>query len=311
MSHALRCDTSLSASPLSWDECDCPLCGSHRWRPWLEAPDRSSGGEGLWFMIVRCGECGLCFTNPRPSPDAMARFERRAESAPALGRSEDKMRWWHRLPGCANMRRYLRRHGRGRLLDVGCGSGDFVLRMRRQGWEATGLEPDFGRLDRLRERQVPVLAGSLNWTPIPERSFDVITIWNHLERERDPLEYLRRAWHLLAPGGKLVVRTPNVDSLSFRWLGSAWAGLDLPRRLVHFTPATLRLMLMRAGFDSIQVRMQRRASWMRQSARFAARQPNASKAAWLHGKTLSHLASWYAHFTRQSDVMLAIAVKNG
>ncbi|HEV3204289.1 MAG TPA: hypothetical protein VGY77_07900, partial [Gemmataceae bacterium] len=49
-----------------WEETACPLCGSRRWIPLIEAPDNMPGNGGLWFAVVRCPECDLCFTNPRP-----------------------------------------------------------------------------------------------------------------------------------------------------------------------------------------------------------------------------------------------------
>src|SRR5205823_4386530 len=121
-----------------------------------------------------------------------------------------------------------------------------------------------------------------------------------------PLDILRAAHHLLAPGGKLIVAVPNIDSLAFRWFGSAWNGLDLPRHLVHFSPATLRLMLQRAGFRVGRVCMVRRSGWLRNSARLATRHfpqhPRWSR--WLQGKTLSNLASWYGYCMCQSDCLM-------
>src|SRR5262249_8349053 len=74
------------------------------------------------------------------------------------------------------------------------------------------------------------------------------------------------ARRLLAPGGKVIVAVPNIDSLQFRWFGAAWYGLDLPRHLTHFTPDTLKAMLQRAGFGVRRMRMVRHSDWLRSSA---------------------------------------------
>src|SRR5437588_3972751 len=59
---------------IEWEEPSCLLCMSRNWSALVEAPDSAPGGTGLWFVVVQCQECGLCFTNPRPSPDCIGRF---------------------------------------------------------------------------------------------------------------------------------------------------------------------------------------------------------------------------------------------
>src|SRR5262245_53749337 len=58
--------------PIEWEEAACLLCGANHHAPLIEAPD--SGGSGLWFGVVQCQECGLCFTNPRPSQATIGPF---------------------------------------------------------------------------------------------------------------------------------------------------------------------------------------------------------------------------------------------
>jgi hypothetical protein len=112
----------------------------------------------------------------------------------------------------------------------------------------------------------------------------------------------------LIPGGKLFVAVPNIDSLPFRWFGSAWYGLDLPRHLTHFAPWTLHLMLEKAGFRVGPIRMVRHSDWLRSSAKLAcqtARSPNWSP--WLSAKLLSRVATWYCYWSHQSDCMMVSA----
>src|SRR5437867_1178146 len=59
---------------IEWEEPDCLLCGGRHWSPLVEAPDAIPGGTGLWFAVVQCQDCGLCFTNPRPALHSMAQF---------------------------------------------------------------------------------------------------------------------------------------------------------------------------------------------------------------------------------------------
>src|SRR5205823_10757107 len=125
-------------------------------------------------------------------------------------------------------------------------------------------------------------------------SFDVITMWHSLEHVHHPMKILREAHRLLVPGGRLLVAVPNIDSLPFRWFGSAWYGLDLPRHLTHFAPWTLHLMLERAGFRPGPMCMVRHSDWLRSSAKLARQTGHATLwQRWLTRKPLSRLVSWY------------------
>src|SRR5207248_758081 len=154
-------------------------------------------------------------------------------------------------------------------------------------------------VSRIREELgLNALVGSLPHHELRQESFDVITMWHALEHVHDPLDVLRQARRLLAPGGKLVVAVPNIDSLPFRWFGHAWYGLDLPRHLTHFSAWTLKLMLQRAGFGVGPVRMVRHSDWLRSSARLAERCPRLPHwHRWLRTKPASRVASWYSYVT--------------
>src|SRR5262245_55191220 len=190
---------------IEWEECECLSCGSDKWTAYIEAPDLTPGGMGLWFVIVKCRECGLCFTNPRPSPVSMPLFYA-SDYTPHDAAPEHswKKSWWRqfRVRGSgAGQRKALRWHGQGRLLDFGCGSGSFLLRMREQGWKVTGLDCSPAPVAFLRDHWgVHALTGSLPHPDLAASSFDVITMWQALEHLHQPLKVLQSARKLLAPG---------------------------------------------------------------------------------------------------------------
>lgn len=310
----LSSDDSDSESDIEWEEVDCLLCGGGRWSPLVEAPDPGAA-PGRWFMVVQCLDCGLCFTNPRPSAATIGRFYPR-DYPPHQFRGHIKApRWWQRLPlvrRCQDPRHLLPVFGGGQLLDFGCGGDAFLQRMRRQGWNVVGLDAAPEVRDRLEEELgIPALVGSLPHPQLADEAFDLITMWQALEHVHQPMEVLRGAYRHLAPGGRLLAAVPNIDSLPFRWFGAAWSGLDLPRHLTHFAPETLRLMLHRAGFRSIQMRMVRRSGWLQDSARLAARlHPKPPRhLRWLRHKTAASLVSWHSYLTRQADCIVATANK--
>ncbi len=303
---------AVSGPVIEWEEPDCLLCGSRNARPLLEAPDAIPGGSGLWFAVVQCQECGLCFTSPRPSVDTIGQFYPPLYR-PHHPRGTRRPRWRPRWPGSGyhlcSEGQILTRRGEGRLLDFGCGGGSFMARMHHQAWRVTGIDVSTAAIHRIRaELGLRALVGTLPHPELQEASFDVITMWHSLEHVHRPLEVLQEARRLLAPGGQLLIATPNIDSLPFRWFGPDWYCLDLPRHLTHFTPGTLNRMLDRAGFRPGCIHMVRQSHWLRYSAKRAAQNREKNVAALLLGrKTPSCLATWYAYLSRQSDCMMALA----
>src|SRR4051812_34000167 len=182
-----RCDVpaaTCSAEPIvEWEETSCLLCGGGQWSLLLEAPDVTPGGAGLWFPVVQCHDCGLCFTNPRPTPESIGRFypsdyapyqtppqRRKASRRPQfLARYRSRYRV---------ARQQLQWHGQGRLLDFGCGGGSFLQRMHGQGWHVTGVDFSEPTVQRVREELgLQVFSGSLPHPALDPASFDVITMW--------------------------------------------------------------------------------------------------------------------------------------
>ena len=181
--------------------------------------------------------------------------------------------------------------------------------MHGLGWRVTGIDVSPIAVQRIRTRLgLPTLTGSLPHPELSPGSFDVVSMWHSLEHVHDPLAVLQAAHQVLAPGGRLLVAVPNIDSLPFRWFGPAWFGLDLPRHLTHFTPATLRASVIAAGFRVTALRMLAHARWLRVSAELARQQvvkPDWPR--WLRGKIASRLITRYCVLMRKADCMLLTA----
>lgn len=311
----LASPTAASRPAIEWEEVNCLLCGGRRWACLVEAPDTAQAGRGLWFSVVQCQDCGLCFTNPRPSRRSIVQFYPQEPYSPqrlARQRSQGS-RWlsgWRSGRGRAEQK-LLNLSGQGRLLDFGCGGGAFLKCMDRLGWQVTGLDISATAACRVRaDLGLRVLIGSLPHPELQPASFDVITMWQSLEHVHAPREVLREAHRLLVPGGQLLVAVPNIDSLPYRWFGSDWIGLDLPRHLTHFTPLTLGLMLERTGFRVGSIQMARHANWLRRSAqRAVSRRHGPHWHRWLTNRLVARLVTWYSYLIRQTDCIVATAWK--
>ena len=305
---------SAAELPIDWEETACPLCDSRASAPMLEARDPNLAPGGPLFAVVRCKECGFCYTNPRPSESSIGRFyppDYEPHAQPSSARPR-RFRWRRRLTNVNSLeRRVLALRKPGRLLDLGCGSGAFLERMHHHGWQVTGLDIAAGVVQRIRDGLgLRALVGTLPHPELAPESFDVITIWQTLEHLHQPREALCQAFRLLAPGGTLVVTVPSIDSGPFRLFGCGWYGLELPRHLSHFTPATLRQMVHRAGFSVTSQGTLRHSDWIRRSVRLSARL--GCGPGWLrllNQRWVSSALSRYWQLVGRSDCLLLTAVR--
>ncbi|HLW64030.1 MAG TPA: class I SAM-dependent methyltransferase [Gemmataceae bacterium] len=295
---------------VTWEDAACPLCHGRHWSPLIEAQDSIAGSEGLWFAVVQCDSCGMCYTNPRPDVATVSQFYpphySPHEAKPHRQRSVwSKLKFWNQ-PRVE--KRPIPWHGQRRLLDFGCGNGSYMQIMQRRGWTVTGLDVSERMVERIRnELGLNAFVGTLPHLDLEPESFDVITMWHALEHLHDPLPVLREARSLLVRGGKIVISVPNIDSWPFRWFGRNWFALELPRHLSHFMPATLAEMVERAGFAVEPIQMVRHSDWIRFSARLACQRPQAM----LWQKALTYnwparLAGLWCYMAGQSDCILAV-----
>lgn len=135
----------------------------------------------------------------------------------------------------------------GRLLEIGCGSGWQLARMKQAGWHTRGLDFDPEAASAARERGLDVEVGDVRELALEANSFDAIVMAHVLEHVFDPVSLLAECRRLLKPGGRLVSITPNGRSLGHRLYRSSWRGLEPPRHIAVFTIAGLGLACQRAG----------------------------------------------------------------
>jgi SAM-dependent methyltransferase len=132
--------------------------------------------------------------------------------------------------------------------------------MARRGWQVAGIELSPAAARACAARGHPVHAGPLETAPGNGGEFDLVTGWMVLEHLHDPVGGLRKLHSWTRPGGWLALSVPNAACRERRWFGDAWFPLQLPNHLYHFTPATLRRMLQRAGWEVRRIALQRNLS---------------------------------------------------
>jgi SAM-dependent methyltransferase len=241
----------------------CPICDRPLRRTHVRALDRLVTGDGP-FTVRECADCQYGVTVPQLNDEALARYypseyyEGFYEHSGAAN-----VNLLHRLRGRFRRRSAARRYRRapyllggtvpGRMLDVGCGSGDLLEHFAKRGWQTYGVDPSGAATSAAARRGARVHQGTLRDQPWPAGSFQLISFQHSLEHIVDPLDALRRARALLAPGGLLIVEVPNWSCWQRRFLfRNRWFHLDLPRHQQHLSPPALRRL---AAELNLQVRM--------------------------------------------------------
>ncbi|MDD2742215.1 MAG: class I SAM-dependent methyltransferase [Rhodocyclaceae bacterium] len=140
----------------------------------------------------------------------------------------------------------------GRLLDVGCGNGNFLDFARRAGWQVRGLDFDPAAVAAARAKELDVLEGTIALLDGERECYDRITLSHLLEHVYDPWETLANCHRLLKPGGVLWLETPNMNSSGRRVFGQYWRGLEPPRHLHLFSRKCLRDKIASIGFSHIE-----------------------------------------------------------
>ncbi len=206
--------------------------------------------------VARCAVCGLVFVNPQPTEAALRKYH----AAQSLLQQDGWSSYFQHTPAqirelweerFGDLRRWIN-GGVPRLLDVGCGYGDFLHVARESGWRVEGFEFSPAAAEVCRSRYgLRVAVGDLLELEFAEGSFELITMWHVLEHLRHPLAVLRRCRALLEPGGVLALEVPNLNFLvrkSYRY------PLSRTLHLYHFTPTTLAALVRAAGFEVLECR---------------------------------------------------------
>ena len=136
-----------------------------------------------------------------------------------------------------------------RILDVGCGNGAFLYKMKQAGMETHGVELSHKGCRAARTLGLDVREGILEQQRYPPDHFDVITLNHVFEHVPDPKETLRELKRILKPGGVLIMAFPNASSLACRMFRTYWASLDMPRHLAIFSPKTIAILARAQGFS--------------------------------------------------------------
>ncbi len=232
----------------------CNICNRDNTKLLFKAKDLNNRMNGE-FDIVKCQNCGLVYINPRPTKSEIFEFYQdytlhKYRVKDAKGNKDLFGRIYNSIANNSSFNPFrLKGKVKSCVLDIGCGIGYYLKKLKDEGWETYGVEisPIAVKIGR-EQFGLDISQGDVTDACFKENFFDVVLMQWSLEHMHDPLSVLSEVRKIIKNNGIFIIGVPNIDGLSARIFKDLWYDLDAPRHLYHFSPKTLNLALEKTGF---------------------------------------------------------------
>ncbi len=202
------------------------------------------------FTLVKDASFGYLCTEPQPK-----NLSKYYESSDYISHTDSKRSLFERLFQFAksiNLKRKFKlinsfEHSNKRLLDIGCGAGDFVEIMTRNHWSVSGIEPNEGARNIASKKSKARFYEHIEQLESSSK-FDVITLWHVLEHLPNLHEQIEKISNHLDDDGTLVIAVPNHKSFDASFYKKYWAAYDVPRHLWHFDQLSFSKLMKHHSF---------------------------------------------------------------
>lgn len=205
---------------------------------YIKVKDYSVSGE--LFQLLIDEDLQLLKTHPQPELENLSKYY---ESEDYISHTDSKRTLFEKLYHIVKRKALKdkvklinKQIAKGTLLDIGAGTGDFLVEAKINGWATTGIEPS------IKAKEIAKAKGIVfkdNIAEISDSSFDVITMWHVLEHVPDIQHQIKELKRILKPDGVIVIAVPNYKSFDANYYGKFWAAYDVPRHFWHFSKTAI------------------------------------------------------------------------
>ncbi len=200
--------------------------------------------SGEMFTLLYNSESEMLQTDPQPNPKELPKYY---ESDAYISHTDSKEGFVSLLYQIIKKRAINNKsnlitklnNGFGTLLDIGSGTGEFLVNAKKKGWNVQGIEPN-SKARALASKKGIELLDSIQ--ELPNKEFDVITLWHVLEHLPNLDDTIKTIERLLKPDGVLIIAVPNFRSYDAKHYRNFWAAFDVPRHLWHFSRKSMTVL---------------------------------------------------------------------
>ncbi|GAA4967715.1 class I SAM-dependent methyltransferase [Algibacter aquimarinus] len=223
----------------------------------LSVKDHSVSGEQ--FELIQNSEYGFLETTPQPSSDKLPEYY---ESEDYISHTDSKRNLFEKvyhLVRSLSLKKKLSLINSfsskdKKLLDVGCGTGDFLQKAFQNNWNISGIEPNEQARDIANKKTKNSVFEIEQLLKFDAQIFDVITLWHVLEHLPNLEDHIAIFKKLLKPSGTLIIAVPNYKSYDAQYYKQFWAAYDVPRHLWHFNQTSISKLVSKHSFKVEKVK---------------------------------------------------------
>jgi len=234
---------------------NCPSCNSVSSKPCMKSCDYFLTKED--FIIVECSDCRLRFTNPRPAFEDSIRYYDSSDYISHDTSQKGILPWVYTQARKLMLKKkfsIVSKYSKGkRILDIGCGTGEFLLFCKTKGLDVSGVELN----DKPREAAKTKYGLDIRKTILDfnlnENKFDCISLWHVLEHIHELNATIESIKKYLKPRGVVIMALPNCGSWDAIHYKNYWAAYDLPRHLYHFNKNSFTIFTRKNKLNIVKI----------------------------------------------------------
>ena len=226
----------------------CPVCGGENLQRFLSSKDNTVSQQV--FELRQCQTCKLGITTPRPADHDLHQYYLSDDYISHSNKGTTLVDKVYLIARSFTLKWKLRiiQQGNttpGKILDYGCGTGEFLSACRNIAWSTVGVEPSLAAREQAKKTTGSPIYESLQ--TVTDDNFTVITLWHVLEHVSDLDQTLSLLKSKLAENGTIFTAVPNHSSWDGQHYKEHWAGYDTPRHLWHFSRETMKTLITKNG----------------------------------------------------------------
>ena len=216
--------------------------------------DHSVSGEK--FDLLYDEEYDMLITTPQPDPEKLPKYYETEEYISHTDSKKNAFEKIYQLIKKYSLNKKIKlvnKHTskKGSMLDIGAGTGDFLLAAKKNGWITQGIEPNENARNLAKGKKIQLVDDINN---LNGKKYDVITMWHVLEHIPNLIEHIKTLQNLLSDDGVLIIAVPNYKSYDALYYKEFWAAYDVPRHLWHFSKKSIENLFLKERLKVIKTK---------------------------------------------------------